>query len=64
MGGNGPEIWDLGIFSDFCTFFLEWQKPSEEKPLCEDSYACSKKITNEERASKGQILLLSIGVGS
>ena len=21
MGGNGPEIWDLGIFSDFCTFF-------------------------------------------
>ena len=21
MGGNGPNIWDLGIFSDFCTFF-------------------------------------------
>ena len=21
MGGNGPKIWDLGIFSDFCTFF-------------------------------------------
>ena len=21
MGGNGPEIWDLSIFSDFCTFF-------------------------------------------
>ena len=25
MDGIGPEIWDLGIFSDFCTFF-EWQK--------------------------------------
>ena len=22
LGVNGPEIWDLGIFSDFCTFFL------------------------------------------
>ena len=21
MGGIGPKIWDLGIFSDFCTFF-------------------------------------------
>ena len=25
MGGNGPKIWDLGVFSNFCTFF-EWQK--------------------------------------
>ena len=21
IGGIGPKIWDLGIFSDFCTFF-------------------------------------------
>ena len=34
----------------------------EEKRLCEDSYkpASYKKITDEERVSKGQILLLSI----
>ena len=25
FGGIGPEILDLGIFSDLCTF-LEWQK--------------------------------------
>ena len=38
----------------------------EEKRLCEDSYkpASYKKITDEERVSKGQILLLSIDVGS
>ena len=22
LGGIGPKIWDFGIFSDFCTFFL------------------------------------------
>ena len=26
IGGNGPKIWDLGILSDFCTFFFSGKK--------------------------------------
>ena len=26
IGGIGPEIWDLGLFSDFCTFFSSGKK--------------------------------------
>ena len=26
IGGIGPKVWDLGIFSDFCTFFSSAKK--------------------------------------